>query len=498
VTADQDRDATDPAPSPSPVGLSRRAFLGGAAVASAGLAGGLLRADLAAASSPGAAAYGAQVPAAWFDLALDLVRGTPGFSPPVASRAFGYSGVALYEAIAPGTRGRRSLASRLNALTPPPAPAHGIFHWPTVANSALASILRSLFPTAPHAAAEAIAALEERFASSARSTLPARIYLRSVARGRVVSGHVFEWSRADGGHEGFARNFPAYTPPVGPGLWEPTPPGFLSALQPFWGTNRPFAQPLYRSSCSPPPPPAYSEVAGSPFQREASECHSIASDLTPEQEAIARFWSDDPGATATPPGHSLSILTQIVRLLDVELDRAAEAYAKVGIAVADAFIACWRTKYEHHLLRPVTCIRRVIDPGWTPLLVTPPFPEYTSGHSVQSAAAARVLTDLFGDVAFTDRTHEQRGLPARSFRSFMAAADEAAISRLYGGIHFRSAIERGLQQGGCVGRRASAVLARHCEHRELVPSSSNPALVRLSQASRRGQTRGGWPNEVQP
>ena len=471
MTADQDPTATDPAPSPPPVGVSRRAFLGGAAVASAGLAGGLLRADLAAASSPRAAAYGAQVPAAWFDLALELVRDTAGFTPPVASRAFGYSGVALYEAIAPGARGRRSLAGRLNALTPAPAPAHGTFHWPTVANSALASILHSLFPTASQAAAAAIAALEERFASSARATLPRHIYLRSVARGRVVSGHIFEWSRVDGGHEGFARNFPPYTPPVGPGLWEPTPPGFLPALQPSWGTNRPFALPLYGTSCAPPPPPAYSEAPGSPFQREASECFGIASDLTLDQEAIARFWSDDPGTTATPPGHSLSILTQVVRLLDVELDRAAEAYAKVGIAVADSFIACWRTKYEHHLLRPVTCIRRVIDPGWTPLLVTPPFPEYTSGHSVQSAAAARVLTDLFGDVAFTDRTHEQRGLPARLFRSFTAAADEAAISRLYGGIHFRSAIERGLQQGRCVGRRAGAVLARHCGHREHEPRS---------------------------
>jgi hypothetical protein len=341
---------------------------------------------------------------------------------------------------------------------------------------------RSLFPTAPQSGAEAIAALEDRYASNARATLPENMYVRSVARGRAVARHVFEWSQADGGHEAFANNFPAYIPPVGPGQWQPTPPGLLRALQPFWGTNRPFALPPNGKSGSPPPPPAYSEDPGSQFHRMALECYRVTSELTPEQAAIARFWSDDPGATATPGGHSLSILTQVVRQLDLGLDRAAEAYAKVTIAVADAFIACWRTKYEHNLLRPITYIQRVIDPSWTPLLVTPPFPEYTSGHSVQSAAAAHVMTDLVGEVAFTDRTHEQRGLPARTYRSFTAAAEEAAISRLYGGIHFRPAIERGLQQGHRVGQCASTVL------RGVASPGSNKTTARWAGAAVRADT----------
>ena len=175
--------------------------------------------------------------------------------------------------------------------------------------------------------------------------------------------------------------------------------------------------------------------------------------LTDEQRAIALFWADDLGATATPPGHSISLTTQVLSQLAARLDIAAETYAKVGIAVADAFIRCWDTKYRYNLLRPVTYIQRLIDADWLPLLVTPPFPEYTSGHSAQSGAAAEVLTDLFGpDFAFVDHTHDSRGLPARAFRSFFQAADEAAISRLYGGIHFRPAIERGLDQGRCVGR----------------------------------------------
>ena len=187
--------------------------------------------------------------------------------------------------------------------------------------------------------------------------------------------------------------------------------------------------------------------------------YQTVNDLTPEQLAIATYWSDDPGTTATPPGHSLSILRQVLAAQDSSLADAAEVTARLGLAVCDAFIACWRTKYQYNLLRPITYVREHVDPGWgDPLpLTTPPFPEYTSGHSVQSGAAAEVLTAFFGPVAFTDRTHDGRGLPARSFASFREAADEAAISRLYGGIHFRSAIDLGLAQGRCIGLAAASL-----------------------------------------
>jgi hypothetical protein len=439
-------------------GLSRRALLQRAASSAVGLLaiGAMRSAPASAVALPGASAYDAEVPIAWFDLALGLVRTTPGFSPPVAARAFGYAGVALYEAVAPGFTNRRSFAGVLNGLTRAPGPADSAYHWPTVANSALATILRLLFPTTPSGNLAAIDELELRFAGEAQSALPFGIHKRSVARGAEVARHVFDWSTTDGGHEAFRNNFPAYTPPSGPGLWVPTPPGLLPALQPYWGANRPFV-PRSGESCSPGPPPSFSESVGSAFYVEARECYRVTSDLTPEQESIARFWSDDPGQTATPPGHSLSILTQVARELNLPLDGAAEAYAKVGVAVADSFVACWRTKYQYNLLRPVTYIRSVIDPSWTSLLVTPPFPEYTSGHSVQTAAAAQVLTSLFGQLAFTDHTHDARGLPPRTFSSFVAAAEEAAISRLYGGIHFRAAIERGLEQGACIGEQVAAL-----------------------------------------
>jgi hypothetical protein len=233
-------------------------------------------------------------------------------------------------------------------------------------------------------------------------------------------------------------------------------------LQPYWGENRPFVL-TDGAECPAPPPPVYSEDPGSAFYAEALEVYETVKQHNAEQEAIAMFWADDAGRTATPPGHWVSILNQVLTLEDASLAMAAESYAKVGIAVADAFVTCWHTKFAHNLLRPISYIQAHIDSTWnTPELtdpvVTPPFPEYTSGHSVQSSAAARVLTNLFGvDYAFTDNTHEALGRPARSFTSFAEAANEAAISRLYGGIHYRSAIESGLVQGECVAERVLAL-----------------------------------------
>jgi hypothetical protein len=210
-----------------------------------------------------------------------------------------------------------------------------------------------------------------------------------------------------------------------------------------------------------PPPPAYSEDPASPFYAEALEVYETTKALTPEQAAIARFWSDDPMLSPTPPGHWISIGWSILDDRNSGLAESADVMARLGIAQADAFIANWEAKYRYDLLRPVTYIRRVIDKTWEPLLITPPFPEYPSGHSTQSGAAAAVLTALFGpDVAFVDGTHVDDGLPERAFSSFWEAANEAGISRLYGGIHFRAAIDNGLAQGDCVGGHVNALKTR--------------------------------------
>jgi hypothetical protein len=289
-------------------------------------------------------------------------------------------------------------------------------------------------------------------------SIPRPIRIRSVDRGIAIANIVHEWATTDGGQDGHRRNFPAeYIPVVGPGLWEPTPPAFqLIPLQPHWGNNREFAD----KGCVVPPPPEYSVDPASEFFAYASEVYDTSLTLTPEQAAIARFWADDPG-TITPAGHSISMLRQVLAAEDASLERAAEAYLRVGCAIADSFIQCWRTKFIWNLLRPITFIRSNFDPGWSSLVTTPPFPEYSSGHSTQSGAWAEVMTSLFGDgFEFTDHTHDDAGLAPRAFTSFRHAADEAAVSRLYGGIHYRFGNENGLAAGACLGRGAAELLLR--------------------------------------
>ncbi len=395
--------------------------------------------------------FDAEVPNAWFRLAYRLTQAER-LSPPVASRAFGYDGVALYEAVVPGMPGYRSLAGQLNGLDELPKPRGAGLHWPTAANAALATVMQEMYRA--EASRHAILALEREIGDRFRAELPPQKYDRSVEWGRDIGTAVVEWSS----HDGFdVHNNCAFTPPVGPALWVPTPPGFqANPLQPCWGRVRPFAL-TDGSACNAAPHPAYSEDPSSPFYAEAVEVAETVNTLTDEQLTIALYWADDPGTTGTPPGHSVAIARQVLEVEEASLAGAAETYAKVGMAVADAFISCWFTKYHYNLLRPITYVHRVIDADWAIPLNTPPFPEYTSGHSVQSGASAQVLTDLFGDLAFTDHTHDELGFAPRSFDSFHDAADEAAISRLYGGIHFRSGIVVGVEQGRCVGRAVSAL-----------------------------------------
>ena len=395
--------------------------------------------------------FNAEVAVTWFDLLYDVVK-AENLSPPVAARAYGIAGVTLYEAIVPSSPYHTSLVGQLNNLSSLPQPQrHKKYHWPTVANSALATVLRQLFPNASAGSLAAIEALEQHFASVFRSDVPPPFFARSVTQGQLVADAVFDWAATDG--YATLNNCP-FTPPRGPGLWVPTPPAFALPLQPCWGQLVPFVL-SSGAECAPPPHPPYSEDPASQFFLDAKEVYDTVTALTPEQQTIAQYWADGPGATGTPAGHWIAIVGQLAATDNLSLVTAAEAYARVGIAVADSFIACWDTKYHYNLLRPVTYIRHLLAPAWLPLIGTPPFPEYTSGHSVQSGAAATVLTNMFGERAFIDTTRVDYGLvpplAPRSFNSFIEAANEAAISRLYGGIHFRPAIERGVEQGFCIG-----------------------------------------------
>ena len=421
------------------------------------LAGCSPDADPVAPASPATSTYTADVATKWADTELKLIRTGTGFTPPVASRALGYTGVALYEAVVPGMADLQSLAGQLTGLSSLPKPEAGQqYNWNVAANSAEALITKRLFGNATTAQRTTIDSLETALNQPYRG---AAEFDRSVRFGQQVAQAVFDWSRTDGGHEGYLSNQPTnYVPPVGVGLWVPANSTTGRALQPTWGNNRLFV-PADATLPMPALAYSYSTVAGTPYYAQVQELYNTGRTLTAAQRTIALYWADG-GSTISPPGHSLSITGIVLRSRNATLATAAEAYVRVGIAVADAFVSCWKCKYQYNWQRPITAVQAMLDPTWQPLIATPPFPEFVSGHALQSGAAAQVLEDLFGaQTSFVDNTHQARGagFEPRPFANFAAFADEAAISRLYSGIHFRSANEVGLVEGRKVGRNVTAL-----------------------------------------
>jgi membrane-associated phospholipid phosphatase len=306
---------------------------------------------------------------------------------------------------------------------------------------------------------------------SLRSAMDARIkatgisqavYERSIAYGDTVAKHILAWASKDKFVQ--TRGFAKYTVVSSPGLWIPTPPAYMDAVEPNWAALRPFVMDS-ASQLRPPAPPPFDTTAGSAFFKAAKEVFETGKQLTADQRAIASFWDCNPYVMhvqghamfatkkITPGGHWMGIVAIAARSSDADLMKSSEAYARTSIALADGFISAWDEKYRSKVVRPETVINRYLDEAWVPLLQTPPFPEYPSGHSVVSNAAAVVLAKQFGSpFAFVDSSEVEYGLPARSFTSFEAAAAEAAISRLYAGIHYRPAIEAGAVEGRLVGK----------------------------------------------
>jgi len=380
------------------------------------------------------------------------------FSPPQASRAYAYASVAAYEAMRQGNGDHRSLAGQLNGLTPVPAPDPGqAYSLPLAGVHAYLTVGRAL--TFSRARMDSVrAATDARFRAAG---LPADVYERSVAYGERVAEHVLAWAGEDGFKQ--TRGMPKFSVTNTPGRWIPTPPAYMDAVEPNWARLRPFVLDS-ATQFRPEAPYAFDTTTASPFMRDVREVVAVSKTLTPEQREITAFWDCNPyvmnvtGHTMyaskkiTPGGHWMGITGIVARAAGADPLRAAAAYARTSVALADGFIASWEAKYSTGVVRPETVINLHVDEQWTPLLQTPPFPEYTSGHSVISTAAAQVLTDEFGpQVAFVDSTEAEYGLPVRRFTSFEQAAAEAAISRLYGGIHYRRSIEQGQRQGRKVG-----------------------------------------------
>ncbi|MFZ1524249.1 MAG: vanadium-dependent haloperoxidase, partial [Saprospiraceae bacterium] len=277
---------------------------------------------------------------------------------------------------------------------------------------------------------------------------------RSVAFGKKVADVVYDYSKGDGGHEAYLEPFQKpYAIPTDAYCWVPTG-SVKDPLSPRWGNNRPFMD-VNVEKTKVPMPVVFSESKDSEFYREAIATYNQVKNNTTEQVEIAKYWSDDPFATCTPAGHTFNILTQILFEEKATLAKTSVAIARLGIAENDAFIACWKGKYDHVLLRPVTYINRHIDPAWKTILGTPPFPAYTSGHSCEMGAGSRVLSAMFtkgdGNFQFTDYSQLKYGFYARSFSNFDVMAEECANSRLYGGIHYPMDNSKGLQLGRAIG-----------------------------------------------
>lgn len=428
--------------------------------------GGCQKTDEATPKLQATEAYDAEVALKWNALQLRLLKTTAGFSPVVASRAIGYMGVTLYEAVAPGAESYQSIASQLNGLGTMPKPEVGKeYNWAISANAAQAFITKGLLDNTSLANKNTIDSLETALnASYKTANLSLEAFDRSVKFGRDVASAIFEWSKTDGGHEGYKRNFPAdFKVAVYPGAWQPTENGQKIPMAPYWGSNRFFlaSTALFVA----PAPLPYSTDIKSQYFAQYLEVYTKNKTLTTEEKEIAVWWADNPGNTFTPPGHSYSIAAIAAKTAKANLAKTAEAFARTGIAVADAFICCWKCKYTFNNERPYTYVRYAIDPNWIPFWPSPPFPGYMSGHATQSAAAAEALTETFGNnFAFTDDSHIGRApefgtiaFKARKFSSFYETAEESALSRFLGGIHTRQDNEVGLKEGKKIGRNVAAL-----------------------------------------
>lgn len=380
------------------------------------------------------------------------------FSPPVASRVYGYASIAAYEAIALNDPEYRSLAGQLHEFSEGPKASEKELSLELASLHAFLKVGEALvFST------EEMAAYRDSIYTDMKKRGVSRtIFENSIEYGEQVGEHVLNWAEGDRYKE--TRGTQKYTVTDEPGRWIPTPPAYMDAIEPSWHTLRTF---VIESSdqFKPVPPVPFDMREGSDFYNQVMEVYQIGQNLTPEEEEIAKFWDCNPYATQvkghfmfavkkiTPGGHWMGIAGIASEKADADFAKTAETYALTSIALYDAFISSWDEKFRSNLIRPETVINQHIDPDWKPLLQTPPFPEYTSGHSTISRAAAEALTSIYGpDFEFDDTTEVEFGLPVRSFNSFIEASEEAAISRLYGGIHYRMAAEHGITQGRDLGQ----------------------------------------------
>lgn len=380
------------------------------------------------------------------------------YSPPVASRTYAYISIAGYEAAVAANANFQSLAGQLKDLKTLPEPETGKEYSYTIAAvQAILGVAKTMVISE-----DKIRVFYESIMNEFKETgIPVDILDRSIAFGQEVAKHIIGWAATDNYKQ--TRTFAKYALTIDAAQWKPTPPAYMKAVEPHWNKIRPF---VFDSAqqFKPVPPTGFSVDKTSQFYKEALAVRDIGSNLSAEQREIASFWDCNPfkmnvnghvmyaSKKISPGGHWMNITRLACQKMTANVIQSLEAYACLAITDSDAFISCWDEKYRSLVIRPETYINKYIDGAWMPLLQTPPFPEYTSGHSVLSTASAIILENIFGEnFSYADSTEVEFGIPVRHFTSFMQAAEEAAISRFYGGIHYMPAIVNGLQEGRKIG-----------------------------------------------
>ncbi len=380
------------------------------------------------------------------------------FTPPVASRIYVYSSLASYEAIRFSKEGASSIAEKLHGFGKMPQPEKDKkYNYTLAATKAFFTVVRNVKVFS----VDSLKVYEESVYNQFKENLDEITFNRSVAFGDTVGKVILAKAKVDGYL--LSRGKPKYLGSEEAGKWRPTPPDYLDGVEWCWNTMKPMVLDS-SSQFMPPRPPQYSTDTNSIFYKNVKEVFLISKNLTEEQKTVARYWDDNPfviehsghlmfgNKKITPGGHWMGIAAIAARKTKADPVKIAQTYALTAIALYDAFISCWDEKYRSNVVRPITVINESIQQGWTSFLQTPPFPEYTSGHSTITASASTVLAKLYGDhFAFHDTSDLRYIGMQRDFNSFQEAAAEASISRVYGGIHYRTGVEAGAAQGKKVG-----------------------------------------------
>ena len=401
-----------------------------------------------------------EIATAWADMTNYIAKTTPSNTPTFSSRCLGYIGYTMYESVVNSSTEYQSVAPELNGLGALPMPEEGIkYKWVLSLNAGQAEILRNIYIQTSDENKSKIDSLEQHFEKLFRDKNPKDSNdNKSIEYGRMIAQRIFEWSKTDGGHRGYLKNFDkALVFKERPGCWRP--PLYAQSfshfpLHPHWGKNRTFI--ASDSAISDPAFISYDTVPGSAYYNQFKQVYEKEKVLTQKEKETAIWWSDDPDETFTPPGHSYYLATLAIRKTKPDIVKCAETYARVGIAVADAFRNCWKWKYQFFSERPNTFIPEHIDIEWHSFWPDPPFPAFPSGHAIQASAAATVLADLYGErFEITDSAHVGRkrdelrnaDFVVRHFNSFWEVAEETANSRFYGGIHTPQDNKIGLEKG---------------------------------------------------